>query len=85
MRLDTEGGITPHTLQAAVQAASGSSVLSETLSAANIAKFQGTAVSNMLRGIHLVRVPTQVQMIAFLHTLDEWIEEHPNVSSPFVS
>jgi RAD51-like protein 2 len=42
-------------------------------------------VREMLRGIHLVRIPTQVQMIAFLHTLDQWVEEHPNVSTPFVS
>jgi len=36
-------------------------------------------VSNILRGIHLVRISTQVQMIAFLHTLDEWVDENPKV------
>ena len=33
----------------------------------------------MLAGIHLVRVPSQVRMIAFLYTLDDWIDAHPKV------
>jgi RAD51-like protein 2 len=37
--------------------------------------------SRVLQGIHLVRIPTQVQMIAFLHLLDEWVDEHPQVRS----
>jgi hypothetical protein len=43
----------------------------------------GSAVSDALRGIHLVRIPSQVQMIAFLHTLDDWVDEHPKVSLLF--
>lgn len=34
----------------------------------------------LLEGIHLVRVATQVQMVAFLNSLDEWLLEHPKVS-----
>jgi hypothetical protein len=33
----------------------------------------------MLQGVHLIRVATQVQMIAMLHSLDEWLEIHPKV------
>jgi RAD51-like protein 2 len=84
MILDTEGGITSHTLQAAAQAASGSSGSSDSLSTAIIANLKGPAVSDILRGVHLVRIPTQVQMIAFLHTIDEWVDEHPKVSFPFI-
>jgi hypothetical protein len=32
-----------------------------------------------LRGIHLLRIATQVQMIALLQTLDDWLLEHPKV------
>lgn len=35
----------------------------------------------MLDGIHLVRIATQVQMVAFINMLDEWLEQHPMVSS----
>lgn len=34
----------------------------------------------MLTGIHVMRVVTQVQMVAVLHTLDQWLEQHPRVS-----
>lgn len=51
---------------------------------ATIADIEGPALSDILRGIHLVRIPTQVQMIAFLHILDEWIDEHPKVSFPSI-
>jgi RAD51-like protein 2 len=84
MILDTEGGITSHTLQAAAQAASGSSGSSDSFSTAILADLKGPAVSGLLKGIHLVRIPTQVQMIAFLHTIDEWVDEHPKVSFPFI-
>jgi RAD51-like protein 2 len=50
----------------------------------SIADLKGPAVSGLLQGIHLVRIPTQVQMIAFLHTIDEWVDEHPKVSFPFI-
>lgn len=32
-----------------------------------------------MQGIHLVRIATQVQMVAFLNLLDEWLAEHPKV------
>ena len=54
------------------------------LSTAIITDFKGPAGSEILRGIDLVRIPTQVQMIAFLHTLDEWVDEHPKVSTPSI-
>lgn len=38
--------------------------------------------STLLSGIHLVRVAAQVQMVAFVNTLDEWLVEHPKVREP---
>lgn len=38
-------------------------------------------VEAVLSGIHLVRIATQVEMIAFLHTLDEWLDSHPKVAA----
>lgn len=38
------------------------------------------ALDDMLEGIHVMRVVTQVQMVAVLHTLDQWLEQHPSVS-----
>ena len=35
--------------------------------------------------VHLVRIATQIQMIAFLNTLDQWLEDHPLVSLPWDS
>lgn len=35
--------------------------------------------ASILAGIHLVRIATQVQMIAFLNLLDIWLEAHPVV------
>ncbi len=39
----------------------------------------GESPRSIMRGIHLVRVATQVQMIAFLNTMDEWLDKHPEV------
>ncbi|WOO81176.1 uncharacterized protein LOC62_03G004706 [Vanrija pseudolonga] len=36
-------------------------------------------VRDVVDGIHLIRVATQVQMISLLHTLEAWIEAHPEV------
>ncbi|GFZ43798.1 hypothetical protein JCM24511_01518 [Saitozyma sp. JCM 24511] len=33
----------------------------------------------IVEGVHLIRVATQVQMIALLQTLDDWLESHPKV------
>ncbi|ODO09888.1 hypothetical protein I350_02110 [Cryptococcus amylolentus CBS 6273] len=35
---------------------------------------------DVLQGIHLLRVSTQHEMLALLHTLDEWLESHPKVN-----
>jgi hypothetical protein len=43
--------------------------------------FAGITPSDMLDGIHIVRIATQVQMVAFVNLLDEWLTEHPSVSS----
>jgi len=32
-----------------------------------------------LRGIHLLRIATQVQMLALLYTLDDWLLQHSKV------
>jgi len=32
-----------------------------------------------LRGIHLLRISTQTQMIALLQILDDWLARHPKV------
>jgi RAD51-like protein 2 len=37
---------------------------------------------SLLNGIHIVRIATQVQMIAFLNVLDDWLNDHPKVPSP---
>jgi RAD51-like protein 2 len=34
---------------------------------------------SIVEGIHLIRVATQVQMIALLQTLDDWLESHSKV------
>lgn len=33
----------------------------------------------MLSGIHYMRIATQVQMIALMNTMDDWLEQHPKV------
>lgn len=33
----------------------------------------------MVAGIHLMRVATQVQMVAVLHMMEEWLREHSKV------
>jgi hypothetical protein len=33
----------------------------------------------MLSGIHLIRLVTQLEFIAFWNTIDEWLLEHPRV------
>ncbi|RXK37093.1 hypothetical protein M231_05681 [Tremella mesenterica] len=60
--IDTEGSITPERLLHAAQAAVRASEISPV---------------SILDGIHLIRVATQVQMVALLHTLDEWLDSHP--------
>jgi hypothetical protein len=34
---------------------------------------------DIIRGIHIMRIATQVQMVALLNTLDDWLAEHPSV------
>lgn len=36
-------------------------------------------MQGVLEGVHFIRVPTQIQMIATLQTLDAWLEAHPQV------
>lgn len=36
-------------------------------------------MQGVLEGVHFIRVPTQIQMIATLQTLDAWLEVHPQV------
>lgn len=36
--------------------------------------------SRILDGIHLMRIPTQTEMIAFWHTLEDWMVAHPKVT-----
>ncbi|GMK55255.1 hypothetical protein CspeluHIS016_0203110 [Cutaneotrichosporon spelunceum] len=39
----------------------------------------GRSVDEILERIHVMRVATQVQMVAVLHTLGGWLESHPAV------
>ncbi len=34
---------------------------------------------DVISGIYLMRVATQVQLIALLQTLDDWLRDHPKV------
>ncbi|WWC62107.1 uncharacterized protein I303_104697 [Kwoniella dejecticola CBS 10117] len=63
--IDSEGGITAERVRAA---------------AGSLTRTRATLPRDILHGIHLVRIPTQTQMIAFLNTLDEWLESHPKVN-----
>ncbi|WVQ72375.1 hypothetical protein IAR50_001927 [Cryptococcus sp. DSM 104548] len=35
---------------------------------------------DIIQGIHLVRVSTQIEMLGLLHTLDDWLASHPKVT-----
>ncbi|WWD03113.1 hypothetical protein V865_001160 [Kwoniella europaea PYCC6329] len=63
--IDTEGGITAERVRTTAEA---------------ITRTCSTLPRDIIHGIHFVRIPTQTQMIAFLHTLDEWLETHPKVN-----
>ncbi|WWD17173.1 hypothetical protein CI109_101611 [Kwoniella shandongensis] len=63
--LDTEGAITAERVYRAAEIVKRSSSIPP---------------KQILHGIHIVRVLTQVEMIAFLHTLDDWLETHPKVN-----
>ncbi|OCF60756.1 hypothetical protein L486_00396 [Kwoniella mangroviensis CBS 10435] len=63
--IDTEGGITAERVRTAAEA---------------ITRTCSTLSRDILHGIHFVRIPTQTQMMAFLLTLDEWLETHPKVN-----
>lgn len=43
---------------------------------------EGGTVEELLARIHVMRVATQVQMVAVLHTLDAFLESHPAVRPP---
>nr|XP_019046461.1 hypothetical protein I302_05210 [Kwoniella bestiolae CBS 10118]OCF25391.1 hypothetical protein I302_05210 [Kwoniella bestiolae CBS 10118] len=63
--IDTEGGITAERVRSVAEV---------------ITRTRSTLPRDIIHGIHFVRIPTQTQMIAFLHTLDEWLETHPKVN-----
>ncbi|WRT66493.1 uncharacterized protein IL334_003452 [Kwoniella shivajii] len=63
--IDTEGGITAERVR---------------MAAVTATRACSTLPRDILHGIHFVRIPTQTQMIAFLHTLDDWLEAHPKVN-----
>lgn len=64
---DTEGSVTPERVATAARS------LLESLPE------NDGVEADMLAGIHVTRVATQVQMVAVLHTLDSWLEQHPKV------
>lgn len=49
---------------------------SQSLQQADILESAGDAIA----GIHLIRIATQVQMMAFLQVMDEWLKQRPKVS-----
>ena len=38
-------------------------------------------VTDILDGIHLVRATTQIEFLAFMHRLENWLSEHEKVSA----
>ncbi|CAD6581699.1 MAG: hypothetical protein TREMPRED_003069 [Tremellales sp. Tagirdzhanova-0007] len=70
--IDTEGAITPdrvYKAAASIPRQSSSQYYSIRLSPQSV-----------ISGIHIIRIATQVQMIAFLNTMDEWLNVHPKVN-----
>ncbi|WVQ99572.1 hypothetical protein IAU59_006708 [Kwoniella sp. CBS 9459] len=63
--IDTEGGIAPERIYAMAEVLTRSTDVSP---------------RDVVRGIHFVRIHTQVQMIGFIHTLDEWLDGHSKVN-----
>ncbi|WVR06935.1 hypothetical protein IAU60_003971 [Kwoniella sp. DSM 27419] len=63
--IDTEGGITAERIHAAAEL---------------LCRSNARRTSDVLQGIHIVRVHTQVQMLGLMHTLDEWLEAHRKVA-----
>ncbi|WVF71295.1 hypothetical protein IAT40_006098 [Kwoniella sp. CBS 6097] len=63
--IDTEGGIASERIHAMAESLTRSDDMSP---------------RDILRGIHFVRIHTQVQMVGFIHTLDEWLEAHRKVN-----
>jgi hypothetical protein len=37
------------------------------------------SVNDVLQGIHLVRATTQIEFLAFCHTIESWLSEHDKV------
>ncbi|ORX35778.1 P-loop containing nucleoside triphosphate hydrolase protein [Kockovaella imperatae] len=64
--VDTEGGFTPERILNAWQTDSRSRSTDN--------------IREVLSRVHLVRVITQLQMIAFINSLDSWLENHPHVN-----
>ena len=67
---DTEGSITSDRVAGAV-----ATILDDDFTDEE----KETRKRQALEGIHFIRVPTQAQMVALLHCLDEWLEAHPKV------
>lgn len=63
---DTEGSLSPERIQQAAE------------SLLNTVPTDIT-VEQIVAGVHVMRVATQVQMVAVLHTLCDWVAEHPKV------
>lgn len=71
---DTEGSITPDRVASAARA------LLDSLAESKSESEEGRALlEDVLAGIHVTRVATQVQMVAVLHTVESWLEQHPKV------
>ncbi|TYJ54545.1 hypothetical protein B9479_004772 [Cryptococcus floricola] len=63
--IDTEGAMTTERLYEAARA---------------VVEGDKRLPHDVLQGIHILRVSTQHEMLALLHTLDEWLESHPKVN-----
>ncbi|ORY32818.1 P-loop containing nucleoside triphosphate hydrolase protein [Naematelia encephala] len=50
------------------------------LAADSVTRNTSFSPSAIIRGIRLMRIATQVQMVAFLLWIEEWLEEHPKVN-----
>ncbi|KAH8081385.1 P-loop containing nucleoside triphosphate hydrolase protein [Filobasidium floriforme] len=64
--IDTEGSLIPSKFKSAAQV--------------TLSSYSSTAsVNDVLQGIHLVRATTQIEFLAFCHTIESWLSEHDKV------
>lgn len=82
--LDTEGALAIDRIFKAAQALMRDSSSTSKWIQVKLSAEMTVDPYSIVEGVHLIRVATQVQMIALLQTLDDWLESHPKVGDPSV-